>query len=92
MPKIRIRLKSRPNGNFSKIKEYLGNEEDVINFIEDSEILVTDLAPVSESILDKVKNLKYIGVSRGGPVNIDIDACKKNQLLLQMLLEEMPLL
>jgi len=44
-------------GNFSKIKEYLGNEEDVINFIEDSEILVTDLAPVSESILDKVKIL-----------------------------------
>ena len=82
MPKIRIRLKSRPNGNFSKIKEYLGNEEDVINFIEDSEILVTDLAPVSESILDNVKNLKYIGVSRGGPVNIDIDACQKKSIIV----------
>ena len=69
-------------GNFSKIKEYLGNEEDVINFIEDSEILVTDLAPVSESILDNVKNLKYIGVSRGGPVNIDIDACQKKSIIV----------
>ena len=49
-------------GNFSKIKEYLGNEEDVINFIEDSEILVTDLAPVSESILDNVNGIKKVSL------------------------------
>ena len=29
-----------------------------------------------------MKNLKYIGVSRGGPVNIDIDACKKKSIIV----------
>lgn len=67
-------------GNFSKIKEYLGNEEEVIDHIGRSEILITDLAPISDSILNKVPNLKFIGVSRGGPVNVDIEACKKKSI------------
>ena len=65
---------------FSKIKEYFGSEEDVINTVQNNEILITDLAPITESILSKIPNLKFIGVSRGGPVNIDIEACKKNNI------------
>ena len=67
-------------GHFSKIKEYFGNEDDVINTVKDNEILITDLAPITENIIDKIPNLKFIGVSRGGPVNIDIEACKKNNI------------
>ena len=67
-------------GHFSNIKEYFGNEDDVINTVKDNEILITDLAPITENIIDKIPNLKFIGVSRGGPVNIDIEACKKNNI------------
>jgi D-3-phosphoglycerate dehydrogenase len=67
-------------GHFSNIKEYFGNENDVINTVKDNEILITDLAPITENIIDKIPNLKFIGVSRGGPVNIDIEACKKNNI------------
>ena len=67
-------------GNYDKIKEYYGEENEVIKHIGDSEILLTDLAPITEFILNQTSNLKYIGVSRGGPVNIDIDACKKRNI------------
>ena len=64
-------------GDFSNIKEYLGTAEQVVNAIGDSEILINHIAPISEEILKQVPNLKFIGVSRGGPVNIDLEACKK---------------
>lgn len=64
-------------GDFSKIKEYQGTKEGVIEAIGDSEILINHIAPISEEILKETPNLKFIGVSRGGPVNIDIEACKK---------------
>ena len=67
-------------GHFSNSKEYFGNEDDVINTVKDNEILITDLAPITENIINKIPNLKFIGVSRGGPVNIDIEACKKNNI------------
>ncbi len=67
-------------GNYDKIKEYYGEEKEVIKHIGDSEIFLTDLAPITEFILNQTSNLKYIGVSRGGPVNIDIDACKKRNI------------
>tara|TARA_Y100000768_G_C23988063_1_gene690226 strand:+ start:3453 stop:4493 length:1041 start_codon:yes stop_codon:yes gene_type:complete len=67
-------------GNFSKVKEYFGTEEDVVSIVKDNEILITDLAPITEAIIEKLPNLKFIGVSRGGPVNIDIEACKKNNI------------
>ena len=67
-------------GHFSNIKEYFGSEDDVINTVKDNEILITDLAPITENIINKIPNLKFIGVSRGGPVNIDIEACKKNNI------------
>lgn len=64
-------------GDFANIKEYLGNAEEVVKAIGDSEILINHMAPISEEILKKTPNLKFIGVSRGGPVNIDLEACKK---------------
>jgi len=68
------------SGNYNKIKEYYGEENEVIDHIGDSEILLTDLAPITEFILKHTSNLKYIGVSRGGPVNIDINACKQRNI------------
>jgi D-3-phosphoglycerate dehydrogenase len=49
-------------GHFSNIKEYFGNEDDVINTVKDNEILITDLAPITENIINKIPNLKFIGV------------------------------
>ena len=56
------------------LKEYFGTPEDVIPLIEDAEIYIGHLAPITQSVIDAAPDLKLIGVSRGGPVNIDLAA------------------
>ncbi|ASY72739.1 oxidoreductase [Sinorhizobium fredii USDA 205] len=58
------------------LKEYLGKPKEIIEFIGDAEILVTQLAPVSRAMLSELPNLKLVAVSRGGPVNIDMNAAR----------------
>ena len=63
-------------GELAGLKEFMGEPAEIAGMIGDAEILVTHLAPVSASILERCPKLKLIGVSRGGPVNIDIEAAK----------------
>lgn len=58
------------------LKEYLGEPEELVAVIGDAAILVTHLAPVSAGMLARLPKLKLIGVSRGGPVNIDMAAAR----------------
>jgi D-3-phosphoglycerate dehydrogenase len=51
--------------------------EDVIPLIEDAEIYIGHLAPITQSVLDAAPDLKLIGISRGGPVNIDLAATRR---------------
>lgn len=62
------------------LKEYYGHPDAVVDFIQDAEIFITHLSPISHSMLDKLPNLKCIGISRGGPVNIDMDAARKHNI------------
>jgi D-3-phosphoglycerate dehydrogenase / 2-oxoglutarate reductase len=62
------------------LKEYMGRAEDVIALAQDAEILVTQLAPISRSILAQLPKLKFIAVSRGGPVNIDMAAARERDV------------
>jgi D-3-phosphoglycerate dehydrogenase len=58
------------------LKEFMGRPEDIVDFLADAEILVTHLAPVNGWLLDRCPELTLIGVSRGGPVNIDMKAAR----------------
>ncbi len=64
------------------LKEYFGTADDVVEFVGDAEILVTQLAPMSRSMLERLPNLKMIAVSRGGPVNIDMQAARDHGVLV----------
>lgn len=59
------------------LKEYFGTAQSVVEFAGTAEILVTQLAPVSAGIMDQLPNLKLVAVSRGGPVNIDMNAARE---------------
>lgn len=59
------------------LKEYFGTADDVVDFVGDAEILVTQLAPLSAGMMDRLPNLKLVAVSRGGPVNIDMTAARE---------------
>ncbi|MFL6836524.1 MAG: oxidoreductase, partial [Bradyrhizobium sp.] len=58
------------------LKEYIGEPDDIVAFIDDAPILVTHLAPLSAAMMDRLPALKLVVVSRGGPVNIDIAAAR----------------
>ncbi|MCV2874835.1 2-hydroxyacid dehydrogenase [Rhodobacteraceae bacterium XHP0102] len=64
------------------LKEYFGTADDVVDFVGDAEILITQLAPMSRGMLERLPHLKMIAVSRGGPVNIDMKAAKDHGVLV----------
>lgn len=58
------------------LKEYLGDPDEIVRFVADAEILINHLAPVSGGMLSQLPQLRFIAVSRGGPVNIDMQAAR----------------
>lgn len=56
------------------LKEYMGTAEEIVDFIGDANMLVTHLAPLSEGMFEQLPKLKFVAVTRGGPVNIDMKA------------------
>lgn len=65
-----------PALGLDRVKEYFGHPDEVVDFIGDAEILVTQLAPLSESMMRRLPDLKLVAVSRGGPINIDMEAAR----------------
>jgi D-3-phosphoglycerate dehydrogenase / 2-oxoglutarate reductase len=59
------------------LKEYMGNADQVVELVGDAEIAVTQLAPFSAGIMDRLPKLRLIAVSRGGPINIDMKAARE---------------
>jgi D-3-phosphoglycerate dehydrogenase / 2-oxoglutarate reductase len=59
------------------LKEYMGTADEIVALVNDAEMVVTQLAPFSAEIMDRTPNLKFIAVSRGGPVNIDTKAARE---------------
>jgi len=48
--------------------------EELINEIKDAEVLLVHVCPVSRKIIEAGKNLKMIGLCRGGVENVDVKA------------------
>lgn len=63
-------------GEDVKIKEYLGDFGEVADFIGDAEVLVMHQSPITDGMLARLPNLRLIACSRGGPVNVDIEAAR----------------
>jgi len=70
------------DGGLPGLKEYMGDPDEIAAFVDDAEILVNHLAPVTGAMLNRLPTLRVIAVSRGGPVNIDVAACKARQIRL----------
>ena len=42
--------------------------------VRDADVVLTHLAPITASLFAAAPNLRVVGVTRGGPVNVDLDA------------------
>jgi len=64
------------------LKEYMGTADEVVELAGGAEMLVTHLAPLSASIMDRLPNLRFVAVSRGGPVNVDMKAARERGIVV----------
>ena len=62
------------------VSEYVGNPDDIVQFINDAEILINHLAPITRAMLPKLPNLKFIVITRGGPVNMNMEALAEHSV------------
>lgn len=77
-----ISVKSTKKDPNLSIGEFVGRPEDYFEFLSDIDVLVTHLAPITQDSLDHAPKLKIIGVSRGGPVNIDTTAARERNVVV----------
>ncbi len=64
------------------LKEYQGDPDDVVSWVGEAEVVVTQLAPFSATVLERLPDLRLIAAARGGPVNIDMEAARKRNVLV----------
>lgn len=58
------------------------NEQELLTAILDHDVdgLITELDQVSEYVISRARKLKFIGVCRANPVNVDLSAANKNKI------------
>ncbi|WP_300342619.1 2-hydroxyacid dehydrogenase [Nesterenkonia sp.] len=66
-----------PFGTVGEVDEASGSEEAVISALEGVSAVVTQLAPLTERVLEASPQLKLIAVSRGGPTNVNLEAARR---------------
>ena len=68
------------NPQFPEIDEFVGDPDAIAEFIGDAEIFVNHVAPLTAGMLERLPQLKLVAVTRGGPVNIDMQAAARHQV------------
>lgn len=58
----------------TRVREYLGTPDQVRGALDGHDVLVVQGAPVTDAVLDAAPGLRLVGVTRGGPVNVDVAA------------------
>ncbi len=56
-----------------KLREYAGSPAQLISELKDEEVLLVHGAPVTDAVLDASPHLRFVGVARGGPINVDVE-------------------
>lgn len=60
----------------------LSGEEDIVEKIDDAEIVLCNKVSIREDVINKCKNLRYIGVFATGYNNIDLEAARNKGIVV----------
>ena len=63
-----------PFGDVGEVREASGSVEELIEHLEGAQVAVTQMAPFTREVFQARPELRMVGVCRGGPVNVDLDA------------------
>jgi D-3-phosphoglycerate dehydrogenase len=72
----------KPAKKIAEVDEASGSEEEVIEAAEGAEVIVTQLAPITEKVLGSLDDLRLVVCTRGGPVNVNINAASERGVLV----------
>jgi D-3-phosphoglycerate dehydrogenase len=67
------RWPDEPFGEVDGVREASGDVAGIAELAGDVDVLLTHLGPVSRTVLEAAPRLRAVGVTRGGPVNADLD-------------------
>ncbi|MGY2744224.1 2-hydroxyacid dehydrogenase [Arthrobacter sp. UYCu723] len=67
-----------PFGPVAEVDEASGTEEQLIESLRGVEICITQMAPLTEKVLQACPDLKLFCISRGGPVNANLKAATRH--------------
>lgn len=56
------------------VDEASGDVAEIVPLVADADVVLTHLGPVTRSVLEAADHLRVVGVTRGGPVNVDLPA------------------
>ena len=62
------------------IREFEGDPAEVAKLAAGYDVVAFHAAPVTAEVIDALPELKLLGCARGGPVNVDLDAAKQNNV------------
>jgi D-3-phosphoglycerate dehydrogenase / 2-oxoglutarate reductase len=69
---------TEPFGRVAEVDEASGSEDQMIEALRGVEVCVTQMAPLTEKVLDASPDLRLFCISRGGPVNANIAAATEH--------------
>ncbi|MBB6171295.1 D-3-phosphoglycerate dehydrogenase [Nocardiopsis mwathae] len=67
-----------PFGPVAEVREASGTEEELIAALRGARVCVTQMAPLTERVLAACPDLELFCVSRGGPVNANVEAATRH--------------
>lgn len=69
-----------PFGRVAEVDEAAGTEDQMIEALSGVEVAVTQMAPITRRVLDANDSLRLIVCTRGGPVNINVEAASDRKI------------
>lgn len=66
-----------PFRDIEGVREAAGDPATLSKAAADADVLLTHLAPVTAAVLESGRSLRIVGVTRGGPVNVDLAAATR---------------
>jgi D-3-phosphoglycerate dehydrogenase len=71
-----------PFGVIAEVDEASGSEEQMIEALQGIRVCLTQMAPLTRRILSACPDLELFAVSRGGPVNANLDAATEHGVVV----------
>jgi D-3-phosphoglycerate dehydrogenase / 2-oxoglutarate reductase len=79
---LRLPWPVEPFGPVGNVREASGTEQQMLEALSGVEIVMTQMGPLTADVLAKSPELRFVGVCRGGPVNVDLQAATESGVVV----------